>query len=63
MKGPSFDSTPEFEHFKEAMRGILAVPKARLDELVAAARKDSPRKGLPDAPGRKPGAATRRKRK
>jgi hypothetical protein len=50
---PAFDSTPEFQHFKKVMRGVLAVPKARLDELVKQAKKDSPRNGDPQAPGRK----------
>jgi len=53
MKEPAFDSTPEFQHFKEVMRGVLAVPKARLDELVKQAKKDSPRNGDSEAPGRK----------
>ena len=53
MKEPTFDSTPEFQHFKEVMRGVLSVPKARLDDLVKEAKKISPRKGNPLAPGRK----------
>ena len=53
MKEPSFDSTPEFKHFKTVMRGVLAVPKERLDALVLAAKEDSPRKGDPYAPGKK----------
>ncbi len=53
MKAPSFDSTPEFQHFKEIMRGVIAMPKARLDELVKAAHDSSPRKGNPHAPGQK----------
>jgi hypothetical protein len=53
MKQPAFDSTSEFQHFKEVMRGVLAVPKSRLDELVSKAKKDSPRNGNPDAPGKK----------
>jgi len=53
MKAPSFDSTPEFQHFKSVMRGVLAVPKARLDALVEQAKKDSPRVGNPNAPGKK----------
>lgn len=53
MKEPPFDSTPEFQHFKEVMRGIMKVPKARLNELVREAEKESPRKGNPHAPGRK----------
>jgi hypothetical protein len=53
MKEPAFDSTPEFQHFKEVMRGVLAVPTERLHELVKAAEKASPRRGNPDAPGRK----------
>jgi hypothetical protein len=54
MKEPAFDATPEFQHFKEVMRGILAVPKKRLDELVKEARENSPRNGDPHAPGQKP---------
>ena len=53
MKEPSFDSTPEFQHFKAVMRGVIAVPKERLDALVRAAKDESPRKGNPDAPGKK----------
>jgi hypothetical protein len=63
MKEPAFDSTPEFRHFTEVMRGVLAVPKKRLDELVAAARETSPRNGNRSAPGRKAGAIKRRKKK
>jgi hypothetical protein len=53
MKVAPFDSTPEFRHFKEVMRGILAVPKKRIDELVQAAKESSPRKDNPHAPGQK----------
>jgi len=53
MKAAPFDSTPEFQHFKDVMRGVLAVPKKRLDELVAKAREESPRNGDPRAPGQK----------
>jgi hypothetical protein len=60
MKVPSFDSTPEFKHFKEVMRHVLAVPKPRLDELVRDAKENSPRKGDPHAPGQK--RTKRRKR-
>jgi len=35
------------------MRGILAVPKKRLDELVRVAKETSPRNGNPHAPGQK----------
>jgi hypothetical protein len=62
MKEPAFDKTPEFEHFKEVMRGILTVPKKRLDELVRAAKENSPRKGDPHAPGQKSVAKRRRPR-
>jgi hypothetical protein len=62
MKEAPFDSTPEFQHFKDVMRGILAVPKKRLDELVQTAKENSPRKGNPHAPGQKR-APTRRKLK
>ena len=54
MKAAPFDSTPEFQHFKDVMRGVLAVPKKRLDELVEKAKKESPRNGDPHAPGQKP---------
>jgi hypothetical protein len=40
MKEPSFDSTPEFKHFKTVMRGVLAVPKERLDTLVKESRHE-----------------------
>jgi hypothetical protein len=53
MKEERFDSTPEFQHFKEVMRGILAIPKTRLDELVKTSKDTSPRKDNPSAPGRK----------
>jgi hypothetical protein len=53
MKEPAFDSTPEFQHFRKVMRGVLAVPKTRLDALVKEAEKASPRKGNLHAPGRK----------
>jgi hypothetical protein len=53
MKEPSFDSTPEFQHFTEVMRGVIAVPKKRLDELVLEAKENSPRNGNPHAPGQK----------
>jgi len=50
---PSFDSTPQFQHFKDVMRKLIAVPKAEVDELVKASREASPRKNNPAAPGRK----------
>jgi hypothetical protein len=53
MEPPSFDSTPEFAHFTEQMRKLIAVPKARVDELVKQAKESSPRNGNPHAPGRK----------
>jgi len=53
MKAAPFDSTPEFQHFKDVMRGVLAVPKKRLDELVTKAKEDSPRNGDPHSPGKK----------
>jgi hypothetical protein len=53
MKAAPFDSTPEFQYFKEVMRAVLAVPKARLDELVQLAKENSPRNGNPRAPGQK----------
>jgi len=53
MRETSFDSTPEFKHFKTAMRGVLAVNRKRLDELVRAAKVESPPNGDPDSPGKK----------
>jgi hypothetical protein len=53
MKPASFDSTPEFAHFTEQMRKLVAVPKSRVDALVEQAKESSPRKNNPDAPGRK----------
>jgi hypothetical protein len=53
MKELFFDSTPEFQHFKEVIRRVLAVPKKRLDELVREAKENSPRNGDPHAPGQK----------
>jgi hypothetical protein len=49
----AFTSTPEFENFQNIMRRLLAVPKAELDRRVRAAKKNSPRKNNPTAPGRK----------
>ena len=53
MKPASFDSTPEFLHFTEQMKKLIAVPKARVDELVKEAKESSPRKNNPHSPGRK----------
>jgi hypothetical protein len=53
MEPPSFDSTPEFAHFTEQMKKLIAVPKARVDQLVKQAQESSPRKNNPSAPGRK----------
>jgi hypothetical protein len=53
MKEPAFDATPEFQHFKDVMRRVLKVPKARLDELVHEAQRESPRRNNPHSPGRK----------
>ena len=39
MKEPSFDSTPEFQHFWDVMRTVLPIPRARLDELLEAAKE------------------------
>jgi len=60
MKPASFDSTPEFQHFKSTMRKLLAVPKTELDEMVRAAKESSPRNGDKHAPGRKRVKRTRR---
>jgi hypothetical protein len=61
MKAKTFESTPEFQHFRDVMRDVLAVPKACLDALVEAAKESSPRKGNPNAPGKK--RATKRNQK
>jgi hypothetical protein len=53
MKAEPFDTTAEFQHFKEVMRAVLAVPKKRLDELVREAKEKSHRNGDPHAPGQK----------
>jgi hypothetical protein len=58
----SFESTPEFRHFREVMQKIIKVPKAELDRLVREAAEASPRKGNPHAPGRKRAAPKRAKR-
>lgn len=63
MKEPPFDSTPEFQHFREVMRGLLSVSKKRLDALVRNAEKESPRKGNPQAPGRKRQKSSRKNKK
>lgn len=60
MKAARFDRTQEFQHFKEVMRGVLSVPKKRLDELVEAAKEHSPRRGNPHAPGQKRAKRKRR---
>ena len=48
-----FEITPEFAEFKERMKRLLQVPKARLDEHVKRAKEESPRRYNPLAPGRK----------
>jgi hypothetical protein len=53
MKDGPFDAKPEFKRFKDVMRGVLAVSKKRLDELVQEAKEKSPRNGNPHAPGQK----------
>ena len=50
MKEPAFDSTPEFQHFKKVMRGVLAVPKARVEELVEQAKVVSNSKKVSSPP-------------
>jgi hypothetical protein len=60
MKPASFDSTPEFQHFKNTMRKLLAVPKKELDEMVRDAKESSPRNGNKHAPGRKPAKSPKR---
>ena len=49
----SFESRPQFQHFREVMQKIITVPKTELDRLVKEAADTSPRKGNPHAPGRK----------
>ena len=51
-----FEATPEFRDFKNIIKRLLTVPKAKLDRKVRAAKKRSPRVGNPNAPGRKPNA-------
>lgn len=58
-----FEESPEFQHFKEVMRDILAVPKKRLDELVQSAKENSPRNGNAHAPGQKQAHRIARQRK
>jgi hypothetical protein len=53
MKAAQFETTAEFKNFKAVMRHVLAMPKAELDALVSMQKEESPRKGDPDAPGRK----------
>ncbi len=48
-----FESTPEFQHFRDVMRKVIAVPKAELDARVKASADASPRKSNPRSPGRK----------
>ena len=50
----------EFQHFKDVMRGVLAVPKKRPDELVQKAKEDSPRNRNPHAPRQKPARTPKR---
>ena len=50
---PSFDSTPEFQHFTNIMRNLITVSKTELDELVRVSKDSSPRKNNPHSPGRK----------
>lgn len=48
-----FRATSEFKKFKRIVRNLLAVPKADLDRMVHHAKRNSPRRGNPNAPGRK----------
>jgi hypothetical protein len=49
MKKLAFDKTPEFAHFRDVMKRLIAVPKAELDEQVRLhaeeSRKDPNRRG------------------
>lgn len=49
----TFDSTPEFHHFREVMKRVIAVPKAEIERRIKASKEHSPRKDNPSAPGRK----------
>ena len=62
-KPPSFDSTPEFQRYKDVMRNLIAVPKAEVDAMVKQASDSSPRKNDPHSPGRKRKALSRTKRR
>lgn len=53
LEPSTFEKTPEFEHFKEAMRGVLAVPKKEVDRRLREASASSPSKNNPITPGRK----------
>jgi hypothetical protein len=53
VKSASFESTPEFQHFRDVMRKLIKVPKAEVDQMVRDAAEASPRKNNPTAPGRK----------
>jgi hypothetical protein len=53
VKPASFESTPEFQHFREVMKKLIKVPKAELDQMVQESADASPRKNNPNAPGRK----------
>jgi len=52
--GVRFENAPEFARFRSAMRALLRVSKATLDDRVARARAASPRLASPRPPGRKP---------
>jgi hypothetical protein len=58
----SFESTPEFQHFRDVMQKIIKVPKTELDRLVREAAAASPRNGNPHAAGRKRATPKRAKR-
>jgi hypothetical protein len=48
-----FESRPEFERFKTIVRDGLTISKSELDYMVRQAKRNSPRLGNPNAPGRK----------
>jgi hypothetical protein len=54
LTAKEFEAISEFQDFRRIMRGLLSVPKVKLDRKVKAAKKRSPRAGNPNAPGRKP---------
>ena len=48
-----FESTPKFQHFREVMKRVIAVPKAEIDRRLKASSEASPWKDNPGSAGRK----------